>query len=115
DRVDVVGNVKFPAEGSQKHFTRVVLRDVLVLRTSGKPSEASKIGASTNADSWVMLRVTDTQSQKLFFVYTNADWTLQLRPGLDDSDSPSSLADAVTVLRTGIGAADVSSLSAAER
>src|SRR6478672_9266728 len=73
DRVDVVANVKFPAEGSQKHFSRVVLRDVLVLRTSGPPSEASKITSSTNADSWVMLRVTDTQSQKLFFVYTNAE------------------------------------------
>lgn len=115
DRVDVVANVKFPAEGSQKHFSRVALRDVLVLRTSGPPSEASKITSSTNADSWVMLRVTDTQGQKLFFVYTNDDWTLQLRPGLDDSDSPSSLADAVSVLKTGIGAADVTTLTAAAR
>jgi len=115
DRVDVVANVKFPAEGSQKHFTRVVLRDLLVLRTSGRPTDASKITSSTSADSWAMLRVTDVQAQKLFFVYTNSEWTLQLRPGLDDSDSPSSIADAVSVLKTGIGATDVSSLTAAER
>lgn len=114
DRVDVVANVKFPAEGSQKHFAKVVLRDVLVLRTSGKQSETAKI-TGTNDDSWVMLRVTDSQAQKLFFVYTNDDWTLQLRPGLDDSDSPGSLADAVSVLTTGIGASDASLLTAAER
>ena len=50
-----------------------------------------------------MLRVTDTQSQRLFFVHTNDDWTLQLRPGLDDSDSPNSVVDAVSVLSTGSG------------
>lgn len=115
DRVDVVANVKFPAEGSQKHFTKVVLRDVLVLRTSGKQSETAKITGANEDSTWVMLRVTDSQAQKLFFVYTNDDWTLQLRPGLDDSDSPGSLADAVSVLATGIGAADAKILvSAAE-
>jgi pilus assembly protein CpaB len=116
DRVDLVANVKFPAEGSQKHFTRVVLRDLLVLRTSGASPTTTKITAGANSDSnWVMLRVTDSQAQKLFFVYTNDDWTLQLRPGLDDADSPSSLADATSVLKAGVGATDAASLQAAER
>ena len=35
DHVDVVANMKFPAEESQKHFSKVILQDVLVLRTSG--------------------------------------------------------------------------------
>jgi Flp pilus assembly protein CpaB len=114
DRVDVVANVKFPNEQSQKHFTRVVLRDLLVLRTSGGPSQSTKITNSASSTSWVMLRLTDSQAQKLFFVYTNDDWTLELRPGLDDSDSPSTLADARSVLRAGIGAADANSLAQAE-
>ena len=114
DRVDVVANVKFPAEGSQKHFARVVLRDLLVLRTAGRPSDAAKITGS-NDGSWVMLRLTDSQAQKLFFVYTNDEWTLQLRPGLDDSDSPSTLADATSVLRAGLGSTDAKTLHGAER
>jgi pilus assembly protein CpaB len=114
DRVDVIANVKYPSEQSQKHFTRVVLRDLLVLRTSGGPSQSTKITNSASSTSWVMLRLTDSQAQKLFFVYTNDDWTLALRPGIDDSDSPSTLADARSVLRAGVGAADATSLAQAE-
>ena len=114
DRVDVVANVKFPAEGSQKHFSRVVLRDLLVLRTSGSATQTAKIGAP-NSDTWVMLRLTDSQLQKLFFVFTNNEWSLALRPGLEDSDSPSTLSDAVSVLKAGISSTDATSLKAAER
>ncbi len=114
DHVDVVANVKFPAEGSQKHFSRIVLRNLLVLRTSDGSSQTAKIGSPTNSSTWAMLRLTDGQLHKLFFVYTNEDWSLALRPGLDDSDSPSALSDAGTVLRAGIGASDARSLLAAE-
>ena len=115
DRVDVVANVKFPAEGSQKHFSRVILRDLLVLRTSGAASETAKITGSANSNTWVMLRLTDSQLQKLFFVFTNNEWSLALRPGLEDSDSPSTLSDAVSVLKAGISSTDATSLNAAER
>ena len=113
DHVDIAANVKFPAEGSQKHFARVVLRDLLVLRTSGGPSQSTKITGVSNSDTWVMLRLTDSQLQKLFFVFTNDEWTLALRPGLDDSDSPSTLADATSVLQAGLGSTDANSLRAA--
>ena len=86
-----------------------------MLRTSGAPSESQKISGNPNSQSWVMLRVTDSQAQKLFFVYTNDDWSLSLRPGLDDSDSPSTLVDAGSVLSAGLGATDATSLDSAAR
>ena len=36
DHVDFIGSIKFPAEDSAKHFTKVVLSDVLVLRTPAR-------------------------------------------------------------------------------
>ncbi len=35
DHVDVIGNISYPSEDSTKHFSKVVLQDALVLRTSG--------------------------------------------------------------------------------
>jgi Flp pilus assembly protein CpaB len=104
DHVDFLGNVKVADEQSSKHFARIVLRDLLVLKTSGAaPTGASKITAGPNGDQgWVMLRVTDAQSQKLFFVYTNEDWSLELRPTLNAADSPNSMEDALTVVGDGI-------------
>ncbi len=113
DHVDVLANVKFPNESSQKHFARVVLRDVLVLRASGS-SGAAKITNPNSARAWVMLRVTDTQAHRLFFVVTNEDWTLALRPGLDDSDSPTGLTDAKSILSQGARGTDARALATAE-
>ncbi len=36
DHVDIIASIKFPSEDSQKHFSKVILSDVLVLRTSGE-------------------------------------------------------------------------------
>jgi Flp pilus assembly protein CpaB len=100
DHVDVVASIKVPDEASQKHFAKVVLRDLLVLRTSGAADSSTKI-INPNGGSWVMLRVTDAQSQKLEFVTANDDWSLALRPALQDADSPSSVEDAISILRAG--------------
>jgi len=35
-----------------------------------------------------MLAVTDAQAQKLFWIFTNGDWSLSLRPTTDAADSP---------------------------
>lgn len=103
DHVDVVASVKFPTEESSKHFTKVVLRDVIVLRTSGSPDANASVVDPASGGGWVMLRVTDTQAQRLYFVYANADWWLTLRPGLNDANSRESVDDAMSILRAGIG------------
>ena len=51
----------------------------------------------------VMLKVTDTQVQKLHWVYTAAEeWHLELRPGMDAADSPENVESWYSVLREGV-------------
>jgi pilus assembly protein CpaB len=104
DHVDFMGSIKFPAEDSAKHFTKVVLSDVLVLRTSGEVDASASVVDPTGGDGWVMLRVTDSQAQKLYFVYANNDWWLTLRPGLNDANSRDEalIADSVSILGEGL-------------
>jgi len=104
DHVDFVGSIKFPSEQSQKHFTKVVLSDVLVLRTSGEVDASASVVDPTGGDGWVMLRLTDAQAQKLYFVYANNDWWLTLRPGLNDANSRDAVLidDAVSILGEGL-------------
>jgi pilus assembly protein CpaB len=104
DHVDFVGSIKFPAEDSAKHFSKVVLSDVLVLRTSGDVSATASVVDPSGGDGWIMLRVTDAQAQKLYFVVANNDWWLTLRPGLNDASSRSEalIDDAVSILGEGL-------------
>lgn len=112
DHIDLIANVKVPDESSSKHFDRVVLRDLLVLKTSGVPTGTAKIATGTGGDSWVMLRVTDSQSQKLLFVHANEEWSLALRPTLNDADSPSNLLDSVSLLGDGLKGVSAAGLQA---
>ncbi len=51
----------------------------------------------------MILRVTDTQVQKLHWVYTAAEeWHLELRPGIDAADSPENVESWYSVLREGV-------------
>ena len=50
-----------------------------------------------------MLEVTDTQVQKLAWVFTTAEhWHLELRPGIDAADSPENVESWYSVLREGV-------------
>ena len=52
-----------------------------------------------------MLRLTDAQAQKLYFVYANNDWWFALRPGLNDATSRDAalIDDAMSILKEGLG------------
>jgi Flp pilus assembly protein CpaB len=111
DHVDLVASMKykfvnFRATRSSQNTeellaTRVVLRDLEVLKAPPAPGAESKLNNS-NGGSVVLLKVTDTQAQKLFFVLKNADWTLQLRPVVDAADSPESVETVGSVLGDGL-------------
>jgi pilus assembly protein CpaB len=105
DHVDIVASIKYPSEDSQKHFSKVILSDVLVLRTSGEDDSQGSVVDPTGGDGWVMLRLTDAQAQKLYFVYANSDWWFALRPGLNDATSPDAalIDDAMSILKEGLG------------
>jgi Flp pilus assembly protein CpaB len=102
DHVDVVASVMFPTEDSSKHFSKVVLHDVLVLEASGEPEAGPSVVDPNGGGASVLLRVTDAQSQKLYFVYANNDWWLTLRPGLNARNSAESVDDALSILRAGL-------------
>jgi len=96
DHVDVVANLATDAN-SGNHVTRIVLRDITVLQPAG--TGPTTPGAQNNTS--VILAVTDTQVQRLYFVMKNADWTLELRPAIDASDSTERLDTLQTVLTSG--------------
>lgn len=102
DKVDVVAT--FGVGGtSGLPVTRIVLRDIEVLRApGGGGGDSSKI--SQGGDSLaVMLKVTDTQVQKLHWVFTAATkWHLELRPGTEAADSPENVESWYSVLREGV-------------
>ena len=106
DRVDVVGSWEFP-EGTQIHVSRVVLRDVLVLRAANEGKVQSKIASGANLPYNAILAVTDRQALKLFWLSQNGDWTLQLRGVADVADSPEALDTSASLLQDGLNKAQL--------
>jgi Flp pilus assembly protein CpaB len=97
DRVDVVANLKNPKDNTDVK-TAVVLRNLRVLGTDANGD--SKLSSGQPDDS-VILAVTDSQAQRLYYVLKNGDWALQLRPVKKPSDSVRSTDTLQTVLAGG--------------
>jgi Flp pilus assembly protein CpaB len=87
DHVDLIANLKHG--GGSDHATRVVARNMLVLRAPTTGPDPSNVG-SASGDSSVMLAISDRRDiQKVFFAVQNADgWSLQLRPVTNATDTP---------------------------
>jgi pilus assembly protein CpaB len=113
DRVDIVGTWNLP-EDKTRHFARVILRDILVLEASGPPKSSEKLTNAGAAALSVMLALTDAQSQKLFWLTQNGEWSLQLRPAEEDADSPESAENAGTLLLDGLRGRALSNLAGEE-
>ena len=99
DHVDLVANLRTQAN-STASATRIVLRDLTVL-TGPTDTALAKVSSAPGGNQSVILAVTDTQVQRLFFVLKNADWTLELRPVVNTADSSERLETLETVLREG--------------
>lgn len=122
DHVDIVASMKYKfvnfssgqtqagaPNGEDLVASRVVLRDILVLRGPAAVASDQKL-TNPNGGESAVLAVTDSQAQKLFFVMRNADWSLQLRPTTDASDSPESVETVGSVLGDGLGPAQLRQL-----
>lgn len=115
DHVDVVGNLKVDTSGgsNSKHYDRVVLRNLLVLRAPTVP-DAKTSDLNTTQKYSVMLAVTDSQASKLLFVVKNSDpnsspdggWALQLRPVTNGADSPENVESIDSILLDGLSPAE---------
>ena len=97
DHVDVVANLRLNSQ-SAAAATRIVLRDLTVLTTPGSGAKLSQSASGSNS---VILAVSDTQVQRLFYVMRNADWTLELRPVVNAADSGERIDTLNTVLGEG--------------
>ena len=105
DHVDVLASVEYKVAGGSgdvdRVATRVVLRDILVL----KAPQSDAVGGTVTrrkGDAFAQLALTDSQAQKLFFVMKNGEWTLTLRPPVRAADSPESVEVVETVLGDGL-------------
>jgi Flp pilus assembly protein CpaB len=108
DKIDVVANIKYKLGERDLVASRVVLRDVLVLKPApSEESTSAKLtgGGPAGSSIAVLLAVTDTQAAKLLFVLKNGDWSLQLRPTNDAADSPESVETPLSVLGDGLKSA----------
>lgn len=99
DHVDLVANLRLDT-GSSASATRIVLRDLTVL-TAPTDSALAKVGSSQGGGASVILAVSDTQVQRLFFVLRNADWTLELRPVVNAADSKERVETLGSIMREG--------------
>jgi Flp pilus assembly protein CpaB len=114
DHVDIVATIRYKfvnfgtvPEGTSNEeltATRVVLRDILVLRAAQSTDVTSRLSEGPNQALSALLAVTDAQAQKLHFA-TRADgpeWTFALRPPVDSADSSESVETVATVLLDGL-------------
>jgi Flp pilus assembly protein CpaB len=105
DHVDLVANVKVSSDTSStdRSIARIVLRNLRVLRAPDAGALGSKLSTPTGDAASVLLAVTDTQVQKLFYVTKNDDWTLELRPVVKATDSPETVETQKTIVEDGLG------------
>lgn len=101
DKIDVVASWTFP-EGGQQHFTRIILRDIEVLKAPAGVGASEKLSQSRDAGFAATLAVTDTQVQKLYWAMKNADWHFELRPPVEAADSPENVESSYSLLREGV-------------
>jgi Flp pilus assembly protein CpaB len=105
DHIDVVGNWKVKANGGENDnaITRVILRNILVLRAPLDGASGSTVTSGVGDNQNVQLRVTDVQVQKLFWIEKNGDWHLTLRPPVNSVDSGNTIQEVGTMFFDGPG------------
>ncbi|HEY7004668.1 MAG TPA: Flp pilus assembly protein CpaB [Gaiellaceae bacterium] len=108
DHVDVVGSWQLSGNSNEK-VARVVLRDILVLQAPEASTDGKRV-TDDSGDQAIMLAVTDAQAQKLFWIFTNGDWSLSLRPTAGAADSPDGFEWSGTVLSDGLTRAQLQRL-----
>jgi Flp pilus assembly protein CpaB len=102
----VVGNWDVKKSGSDSeahHISRVVLRNLLVLRAPTGTSSGGTVTAPGSGQESIQLRLTDSQSQKLMWIQQNGDYWLELRPPANSLDSANTIQEVDTMFFDGPG------------
>jgi Flp pilus assembly protein CpaB len=101
DRIDVVASFTYP-EGGQTHYSRIILRNILVLKAPEGGGTTEKVASAGTSPFSATIAVTDLQVQKLYWAMKNGQWHMELRPGVDAADSPENVESAHSLLREGV-------------
>jgi len=101
DRVDFVGSLECDCAGRLR-VTRVVLRDLLVLKAPDTAGVESKLTARPEEAYSVLVAVSDAQSQKLFHVLQHGEWGFALRPVTDAADSKAGAESDLSIITEGL-------------
>ena len=101
DRIDVVASWEYP-DGGQIYYSRIILRDVLVLKAPTGVGTSDKLASGTTSPYAAMLAVTDAQVQKLYWAMKNGEWHFELRPPVDAADSPENVESSYSMVRDGV-------------
>jgi pilus assembly protein CpaB len=103
DHVDIVGTWTMKnANDEDAAVSRVILRNLLVLRSPTGTSSAKVTSAQSGTES-VQLRLTDSQSQKLLWIQEHGEFYLVLRPAVNSLDSSNTYQDAKLMFFDGPG------------
>jgi Flp pilus assembly protein CpaB len=99
DKVDVVASFTH----NDIRYTRLVLRDVPVLKPPAGGAATEKLAQNSEGDYAATVLVTDLQVQKLHWAMTFADaWHFELRPVVDGADSAENVESSLSMLREGV-------------
>lgn len=99
DKVDLVTSFTH----NEQRYTRLVLRDVPVLKAPGGGAATEKLAANGSGGFAATLGVTDLQVQKLYWAMTFAEgWHLELRPVVDSADSAENVESSHSMLHEGV-------------
>jgi pilus assembly protein CpaB len=120
DHVDLVATFKYKKgnNGASYVATRTVLRNVAVLQAPSGGT-TSKLTSPGGGGYSIMLAVTDSQANKLWFTATNSGgnqgstalgWSLDLRAPINDTDSPESVETIGSILSDGLRPGQLQSL-----
>jgi Flp pilus assembly protein CpaB len=103
DHVDVVGAWELT---NNDPVSRVIVRNALVLQAPEPPAKGSGLGGAPNQSFSVVLRMSDSDSQKMKFINEEGDgekWHLELRPPTGGVNSPNTYQDPRSMLSNGPG------------
>ncbi len=101
DRVDVVATWAVP-EGSPHHVSRILLRNLLVVKAPDMGVLKSSLTSGGTKAVYVQLRMTDLQAHEFFWQVENGAWSLVLRPVVKAASSPDNIHDSVSMAVAGL-------------
>jgi Flp pilus assembly protein CpaB len=103
DRVDMVATVHYHVNDLLRATSRVVLRNLLVLKAPEGAPKAASVGAPPAVTATLV--VTDKEAQQMSWIMKQTTWFFALRPTNKPQNSPATVDTLFSVLGSGLPAA----------